>query len=787
MTYYAHTGTRSDQSDWQELRIHLRSVADLARSFAVAACPSKTLLADAAYTAGLLHDLGKYRDEFARYLMAGDAARRSAETAHAMYGAAAVSFEFNLQLAAFVIAGHHAGLHDISDLQQLLEGKRFQADRRYPAILQRAQVPDELGPLPAVDPIPFHESDAMDRRRYELFTRMLFSMLVDADRLDAEQWDQEQRLGRPWKRACIPLIADKLLELLDGERRRKAGRAAPDDLLFLRNEVFEACVSTGEELPPGFFSLTVPTGGAKTLASMAFALSHANHHDLRRVIVVIPYLSIIEQNAREYRKIFGASQILEHHSAVEIFERRANEGPSDEGEPSRTPNVEQAMENWDMPIIVTTSVEFIETLFAAKPGRARKLHNVARSIVIFDEVQTLPVHLLQPTLDVLRELHRSFGTSFLFCSATQPAFRRTGSLSQGFTLDELVEVATDPSKAYQRLRRVDYVLEPPSQPWNWDQLADRLVQRPQEFCGRDQALCVLNLRRQAFSAWQALQQRLTQADRMADARDAVFHLSSAMCPAHRLDVLGLSNHPQPNNIKARLEDGKPCWVISTQLIEAGVDIDFPIVFRAMGPLDSIVQCAGRCNREGRLKDADGRPLRGEVVVFHAEDSGLPRGIYERATSITPAYLDPERLATDHSLFAAYFSELYQLTPTDHVRRGEHTIQEDRANFNFRTVADRARVIKEDTIAVIVPYGRARTLIRNIRKTRHCDRKTLRRLQRFMVNLRRGIGGDYDNLCKIGALQDLLRNDLEILVLADWCYHPHLGVVVKDLPPEELIA
>ena len=274
---------------------------------------------------------------------------------------------------------------------------------------------------------------------------------------------------------------------------------------------------------------------------------------------------------------------------------------------------------------------------------------------------------------------------------------------------------------------------------------------------------------------------------MADARNAVFHLSSAMCPAHRLDILGLSNDPAPNNIKARLEDGKPCWVISTQLIEAGVDIDFPIVFRAMGPLDSIVQCAGRCNREGRLKDADGRPLRGEVVVFHPEDSGLPRGIYERATSITPAHLDAERLATDHTLFAAYFSELYQLTPTDHVRRGEHTIQEDRANFNFRTVGDRARVINEDTIAVIVPYGRARTLIRNIRKTRHCDRKTLRRLQRFMVNLRRGPNSDYQALLDLGALAPLVPECLEVPVLHSWCYDAYLGVVIQQRPPEDFIV
>jgi CRISPR-associated endonuclease/helicase Cas3 len=774
-----------DRRNFQPLSDHLRGVARRCTDFASQATPSDTRFSAVAGVTGLLHDLGKYRDQFQHYLMAGIAGQKSAETAHAMYGASAACFEFNLQLAAFVIAGHHAGLHDASNLQQLLEGKKFQADQRYPELLRRGQQGHELGRLPVVDVIPF-ESDDADKRRYEFLTRMLFSMLVDADRLDSEKWEQEQRLQRPWDRPSKPLVPARLLELLDAERQRRAERAVADDLLRLRNDVFDACVAKGRELPTGFFTLTVPTGGAKTLSSMAFSLAHAEHHGLRRVIVVIPYLSIIEQNAREYRKILGRAQVLEHHSAVDLPEKRRDEDSSTGGEPAGASDAEQAMENWDAPIIVTTAVQFVETLFAASPSRARKLHNVARSVVVFDEVQTLPTHLLEPTLDALRELNRNFGVSFLFCSATQPAFRRSASLSHGFTSGELVEVGPDPATTYHRLRRVDYVLEPPGNAWNWNQLADRLVRRPHEFCGREQALCVLNLRRQAFDAWQAIQRRLTESGRNADARDAVFHLSSAMCPAHRLDVLGLSKPPQPNNIKARLESGKPCWVISTQLIEAGVDIDFPIVFRAMGPLDSIVQCAGRCNREGRLTDAAGRPMRGEVVVFHPEDGGLPRGIYERATSITPAHLDPEHVATDHTLFAAYFTELYQLSPMDHSRKGEHTIQEDRAEFNFRRVADRARVIKDDTIAVIVPYGRARTLIRRIRKTGHCDRNTLRRLQRFTVNLRRGPGADYQKLSNLGALQPLLDGRLEIPVLSSWCYDTRFGVIIQQQPPEDFV-
>jgi len=766
-----------DRRKYQELSEHLRGVAQRCVEFASRALRGDSQFAGVAELTGLLHDLGKYRDEFQRYLMAGSAGQRSAETAHAMYGAAAACFALDLPLAAFAIAGHHAGLHDASDLQRLIEGNKFQADRRYADLLQRVELPQELGPLPSVDPIRCDDTDEASKRSYEFLTRMVFSMLVDSDRLDSEQWDQEQRVNRAWNRSSKPLVPGKLLELLDAERRRRAQSAARDDLFRLRNEVFDACVAKGRDLPPGFFTLTVPTGGAKTLASMAFSLSHAEHHDLRRVIVVIPYLSIIEQNAREYRDILGAAHVLEHHSAVDFPERRRNDESTASDEPAGASDAEQAMENWDAPIIITTSVQFIETLFAASPSRARKLHNIARSVVVFDEVQTLPTHLLDPTLNVLRDLNRRFGVSVLFCSATQPAFRRTAGLPQGFSADELVEIGPDPVNSYRRLRRVDYVVEPLTSRWTWNQLAHRLVHRPQEFCGQDQALCVLNLRRHAFDAWQALRRELEAAGRMTEAREGVFHLSSAMCPAHRLDILGLSKPPAPNSIKARLQSGKPCWVISTQLIEAGVDIDFPVVFRAMGPLDSIVQSAGRCNREGQLKDTAGRPMRGEVVVFHPEDDGLPPGIYSRATSITAAHLDPERLATDPTLFGAYFTELYQLAPTDHSRRGEQTIQEDRANFNFSRVAQRARVIKDDTIAVIVPYARAQALIKRIRKTGHFDRNTLRRLQRFMVNLRRGPQSDHQKLVDMGALEPLLAQRLPIPVLASWCYDPQLGVSI----------
>lgn len=720
-----------------------------------------------------MHDLGKYREEFQQYLKKERSS--SAETAHAVYGAASSCFGRNDMAGAFAIAGHHAGLHDVSDLSRLLSGNKFDAEKRYVELHRLAQDEQELGTFPEFESMLFDDTET-DKRRYEFMTRMLFSILVDADRLNTEQWEKEQEMGRSWERSVIPLEPATLLSQLEAERDIKAKDRPDDDLNRLRNNIFDACLKKGETSPQGFFSLTVPTGGGKTLSSMAFALSHAQRHGLRRIIVVIPYLSIIEQNAGEYRRVLGLQRVIEHHSAVEFPDRK------DDADPAEASDWEKATENWNVPIIVTTSVQFIETLFAASPGKARKLHNIARSVVVFDEVQTLPTHLLEPTLDVLRELKNAYGVSFLFCSATQPALKKSANLKQGFAPDEMQEIAPDPERTYQALRRVDYHVRTKDNPWDWRTLAEQMVVQPQ-------SLCIVNLRKHAFKLWQAVRDFLKEQGHGDDLEQALFHLSSAMCPAHRLDLLGLSTHPPPNNITARLKAGQSCWVVSTQLIEAGVDIDFPIVFRAMGPLDSIVQAAGRCNREGQLKDEDGNLRHGKVIIFSPEDGRLPRGIYEQATNIAAGYLDPERLAIDPAIFAYYFNELHQISPTDHSRRGEHSIQRDRAEFNFCRVGDHAKVIKDDTVGVIAPYGRANDIVKQVRDSGKFDRDTIRKLQRYMINVRRnGPFSDFAKLQQIGALEPLLDERLEIPVLDKSCYKTDLplGLVIENRPLEDFI-
>lgn len=758
MTYLAHTENTAGLP--HILSEHLKSVGDLARRFAE---ENNIDLSDAAYWAGVLHDLGKYRDEFQQYLRAER--ESSTETHHAVYGAA-LAYQQGWLGPAFAIAGHHAGLHDLNELQTLVMGTTYRTAERVPLLADRFRA--ELGEIPPeiAEPL-FVENKSHST---EFYIRMLFSTLVDADFLDTEAH------YKTVSRATHKLQAAELLRLLISEKESKSSGGK---LNAIRNSIFQQCLDKAQE-SPGFFSLTVPTGGGKTLAGMAFALAHAAQpqHELRRIIVVIPYLSIIEQNAAQYRRILDPANlgiVIEHHSAVNVPE------DTDESRPrapfEKHPN-EYAAENWDAPIIVTTSVQFIESLFANRTSRCRKLHNIAHSVVIFDEVQTLPSHLLNPLLNVFRELRDHYGVSFVFSTATQPAFQyRPSSLSEGFRLGEIQEITQGSTEAnFHSLRRVSIQPAKPDETTGWDALADQMAQR-------EQALCIVNIRSHAYDLWEKLRRSFPLKE-----RDAVFHLSSAMCAEHRFAVLGDDREPEPGTIRYRLRNKQPCRLASTQLIEAGVDVDFPIVWRALGPLDSIVQAAGRCNRENRLCDEAGNPAFGEVIVFRPEDNKLPPGVYRTASDITAsllAHVDADTLATNHELFGRYFDQLYQLVPTDQ----KISIQGEREKLHFRKVAELAKVIDNDTQAVIVPYGKGCSLIEEIR-TRpivkgqpRFSRDDLRRLQRYLVNLH---SRDFQKLVTHKAISPLLPN-LEIHVLAEGWYHPHLGIVIDKRPTEDFFA
>ncbi len=745
--FWAHTENPSGKPHL--LKDHLREVGKLARQFAERGNPD---LAQAAEWAGLLHDLGKYREEFQAYLLGKR--QSSHETHHAVYGAALAFKHRNLALA-FAIAAHHAGLHDTESLRELLSDARYNF-KCLPELQQRFET--EVGNLN----LGFSDPDfCKDKLRLEMFTRMIFSALVDADFLDTEAHYQLQM------RKSFPLEPERLLAQLLAEKNSKS---TAGELNALRNRIFQQCLDAAA-MRPGFFSLTAPTGGGKTLSGMAFALKHAQLHGLRRVIVVIPYLSIIEQNAAQYRRIFdpdGKGIVIEHHSAVEP--RRADPNEERPLNPLERSPLEYASENWDAPIIVTTSVQFIESLFASRTSRCRKLHNIARSVVIFDEVQTLPTHLLNPLLNVLRELQRTYGVSFVFSTATQPAFSKSSSVIEGFAADEITEITEDTGRTFQQLQRVRYRFSSPVETIGWATIAARMVEGKQ-------ALCVVNTRRHAFELWSDLHRALPETE-----RDSLFHLSSWMCAQHRFDQLGDDKAMAAQTIRARLKRGAPCRVVSTQLIEAGVDVDFPLVYRALAPLDSIVQAAGRCNREGRLTDESGRPLLGEVMIFIPEENRLPPGIYQTATGITSTLLQQiseQQLATDHQLFERYFTQIYQYADTD-----AQAIQELRAGFNFRTVAREAKVISDDTRPVIVPYGASSDIIAAIKDKgrENFSKYDLRKLQRYIVNLR---AHDFLLLQSLGQIRELFPN-WEMYVLAEGLYDKRFGVILNQRSEEDFI-
>jgi CRISPR-associated endonuclease/helicase Cas3 len=770
MAFFAHSSPNKGQGPpegWELLKDHLRKVAKVARELARSARPLDDALGEAAGAAGLLHDLGKYQLAWQQYLKDSAANLSAKSVPHAIYGAAYAAFWMDNLPVALAVAGHHAGLHDCQGLTGL--GQKLTRDQNHFSDVLNGILPTvrkDLEELPEGElPDPFPGDDEHSQRRREFWTRILFSVLVDADRLETERFTtggrpEAQRLDRHG-------LAEKMLSKLQEAKAGKAakGKEGKTDpgLLQLRNRIYDECVCAGER-ERGFFELTVPTGGGKTLSGMAFALAHARKHSLRRVIVVIPYLSIIEQNAREYRTIFGPESVVEHHSAVGEQEMKGAAG-----EPPHRTAAELATENWDGPVIVTTSVQFLETLLESSPRRCRKLHNVARSVVLFDEAQALPTHILNPLVNVFRELWATFGCSVVFSTATQPAFRHGPGLSEGLKPGELVAIVPKnlTAEAFRWLQRVNYRLEL-SSPWDWDTLIGRLSESDHK-----QVLCVLNTRRHARAVWEKLRATVGE-------KNCVIHLSSAMCAEHRINVLGRAENPAPGTVRARLKEGLPCWLVSTQAIEAGVDVDFPLVFRALAPLDSIVQAAGRCNREGGLKEAGGHSTRGEVVVFQPADEGMPPGLYQAATGKARTYLGEvtsEQLATDPEVFARYFTELYGVADCD-----AHGIQAKRAGMQYREVAALARVIADSGTPVIVPYTAAKKWIQRIEKSGTFNQAVRRRLQRYTVNIR---ANDLIQLQALGAVHSLLGPDSP-WVLAEAAYDRDLGVVIRGFSPEDFI-
>jgi len=658
--------------------------------------------------AGLLHDLGKAEEEFQKRIRTND--DQGEKQPHAHHGAM-LALEAEAWPIAFAINGHHAGLHN----RDKLPVKRLEYLPKAKQSASALHESDSSWSLPKIkEKLPrWVELLEFDQRHTssgwfaaEFFTRFLFSSLIDADRLDTEEHEKKvdaQQLSpaeyqKKWGRTNLrhdwpQFDAERWLEILRADLQQRFETAqleekASPEVLAIRKEVGGLALEKAKE-GRGLFSLAGPTGGGKTLNSMLFALAHAAHHNsqlpdgdprsFRRVIIVIPYLSIIEQTVNELVKVFGDDFILEHHSQAEEpkpedFKKEKADGRFD----VQTRRRRLAAENWDAPVIVTTSVQFFNSLFSRRPGKARKLHNICQSVVIFDEVQTLPPLLLPPLLNALNELsnpERPYGCSMVFCTATQPALEESEDLLCGLRNIRPIVPSERAREHFLQLARVEYEWPQSGQAKSWDRIAQEMLATSSQ-----QALAIVNTRRHARELHHAIKGRLNKDE------DGLFHLSTWMMPSHRREVLA--------EVRRRLgsPDKPPCLLVSTQCIEAGVDVDFPEAWRAFGPYDSIVQAAGRCNRNGKAQ-------KGLIHVFVPEDENYPPGIYSTATQQTRMFrqMRPDKDEPHNpDSFPEYFRLLYQLSVPD-----ECAIQKARAQFHFEEVDQLFKLIEENTVSVLI--------------------------------------------------------------------------------------
>ncbi len=763
-SYWAHSarnrGANSDsRENWQLLSSHLESVGKLARELASAARPRDAGFADLAHLAGLLHDFGKYSDCFQKMLETG-----SGRCQHAIHGAMLAYFGATgaertkgLNTVASVIAGHHAGLADWGHLGEKLRQRQYRIEVE--EIVARA-CNDCEGLDHIVHRCLANMADASPRpngARFDLLVRMLFSCLVDADRLDSASRELLQH----------PLNAADRLDLLLGHLAGLQSSSPAGPVKQMRAKALQDCLDAASS-PQRLFSLSVPTGGGKTLAAMAFALRRATlfPDEYRRVVVVIPYLSIIEQNAQVYSEVFGRGVLLEHHSgSFSKLEKRDDEhfSPgSDDAEERRFQETGRRAEteNWDAPLIVTTSVRFFESLFSNRPADLRRVHNIARSIVILDEVQTLPRRLLAPLLEVMKELSEDWGTNFVFSTATQPAFERPrGKDDLRWEPGTLTEIVRDRAPLHTALKRAEIRWEI-GQPVGWAELAGRMITV-------SQCLAIVNVRDHASQLYE-------EVVRIAQTRgwptEGIFHLSTRMCAAHRLRVL--------QEIRERLKADEPCHVISTQLVEAGVDLDFPVVLRALAPLDSIVQAAGRADREGKRTALLGRPG-GEVVVFLPEDNKMPPNEYKDAAGkseqiVKQAQLDGGSIQVDSlAAIQRYFERYYGEGGAD---LGENLEMNLRRHEKLATLAEEFEMISNRTRDVFVPDDdEARTAIARLRGRGQLTFELRHALQRHVVGLS---PWEFDKAK--GVLERLPAED-EIWIAAEHAYDPRLGLIFEPKP------
>lgn len=663
-------------NDWiiQSNRAHCEGVAELAEKFA-----AEFGMGSWGRVMGLLHDRGKESNGFQKYIVSSSGMKpevRSRDSKrHSYIGALIVheyAFDEHLCWLSNAIAGHHRGLYNLSHLCKELKEKTI------------PQEVDCSKPTIGLD-VPFQ--DLLTSTESSHIGRMLFSCLVDADRLDTEKFmnPEESKIREGF--AGLSTLQSRL------DKYRYELSQRPDTLLNqLRQEIQSYCDDAALQ-PPGFFELTVPTGGGKTLASIVWAIRHALHNNKKRIIIAIPFTSIIVQTAETLRNIFGRENVVEHHSAV-------NESDDKEADHKNS----LATENWDAPIIVTTNVQLFESMFSNRPSACRKLHAICNSVVILDETQCLPLESLQPIVNAMKAYRKLFGTSFLFCTASQPVLHgvhegRRDALFQGIEEDSITSIIPDVMHLSSRMARVklDFDLGIKT----YEQVAAEVGKHPI-------VLCVVNTKKAALSIFQAL----------SFGDDHTYHLSRNMCQAHLLDTI--------TKIKERLRAGQKTQVISTQLIEAGVDIDFPVVYRQLAGLDSILQAAGRCNREGKADQ-------GITHVFQLNDQqrinplGNPKYVMMDLISevLESDWFAPETIQL-------YFTKLYKWINSFDTDEIEYEAKSG-TECNYEVIGEKFKLIKEKEVTVIVNYGDAELLISQLKEGK-LTRELFRKLGRYSVGI-----------------------------------------------------
>jgi CRISPR-associated endonuclease/helicase Cas3 len=722
---------------------HLQGVAKLAERFT-----SVFANGDWGKAAGLLHDLGKGSPEFQKYIRDvtgydrdGIVVESTRKWPHSTHGAILANENWQGpagKILAYLLAGHHGGLPDYH--KEVGGGNS----------LNNRLTAKEIGKLPKLDgewvnKITQEVSQPMtlpcgrlmkNHDAFHLWIRMLFSSLVDADFLNTEKFMDEKKFEQRGKYLSIKELKVRFDEYM----AKLVADAKWSEVNDLRQQILAECRQAGE-LKSGFFDLTVPTGGGKTLSGMAFALEHAVQHKKDRIIVVIPYTSIIEQTAAIYKQIFGDENVIEHHSSLD---------PEKESLQARL-----ASENWDAPIIVTTNVQLFESLFAARTSRCRKLHNIANSVIICDEAQMLPPEYLKPILSAMKGLVDYFDTSIVLCTATQPAL--TGDIGSGQEQFQGIEegvvraIMSDHQKLSRKFQRV--IVEKGEHYTDWQLLGHELGKY-------QQVLCVVNTRKDCR-------------DLHALMPEGTVLLSANLCGEHRSMII--------SRIKDSLEKQEPVRVISTQLVESGVDIDFPVVYRAMAGFDSIAQAAGRCNREGKL-EKNGKNIKGKVVVFQTPKPAPPGFLRKSADAgseimrLNPE--DCENLRPD--IFLRYFKLFYGNGIASFDQKDMHSLlvkDAGRGEFQFRTAARKFKLIDDQNqVSVVVWYSGEKTtgqqLIGQLKKYGP-SRKLLRKMQRFTVTIPER---------KFSEIQDSVVEEVEGLwcQAVDYAYDDTLGFVGLDM-------